>query len=80
MVLTRVQRKPRPLAACSISSFAQARFSQLGLCPLAFQKEVWQAMEEKACGLIHAPTGFGKTYAVWAGVLGQLLLLWKALQ
>lgn len=29
-------------------------------------------MEEKACGLIHAPTGFGKTYAVWAGVLGQL--------
>ena len=29
-------------------------------------------MEAEACGLIHAPTGFGKTYAVWAGVLGHL--------
>ena len=30
-------------------------------------------MDSKSCGLVHAPTGFGKTYAVWAGVLGQLL-------
>lgn len=52
--------------------YATQRFKELGLSPLPFQKEVWKAMEAGGCGLVHAPTGFGKTYAVWAGVLGQL--------
>ncbi len=30
-------------------------------------------MASESCGLVHAPTGFGKTYAVWAGVLGAIL-------
>ncbi|MGA1028120.1 MAG: ligase-associated DNA damage response DEXH box helicase [Burkholderiaceae bacterium] len=57
----------------SVTRFATTRFKQLGLSPLPFQKDVWKAMDFQSCGLVHAPTGFGKTYAVWAGVLGQLL-------
>ncbi|MGA0985181.1 MAG: DEAD/DEAH box helicase, partial [Burkholderiaceae bacterium] len=56
-----------------MTRFATTRFKQLGLSPLPFQKDVWKAMDFQSCGLVHAPTGFGKTYAVWAGVLGQLL-------
>jgi ATP-dependent Lhr-like helicase len=41
--------------------------------PFAFQREVWQAIAEGRSGLLHATTGAGKTYAVWLGVLDELL-------
>jgi ATP-dependent Lhr-like helicase len=41
--------------------------------PFAFQREVWQAIAEGRSGLLHATTGSGKTYAVWLGILDQLL-------
>jgi ATP-dependent Lhr-like helicase len=41
--------------------------------PFAFQREVWQAVTEGRSGLLHATTGSGKTYAVWLGILDQLL-------
>jgi ATP-dependent helicase Lhr and Lhr-like helicase len=38
-----------------------------------FQREVWQAVAQGRSGMLHATTGSGKTYAVWLGMLGELL-------
>jgi ATP-dependent Lhr-like helicase len=46
---------------------------QCGWQPFAFQREVWQAIAEGRSGMLHATTGSGKTYAVWLGMLGELL-------
>ncbi len=45
---------------------ARAWFAGEGWTPFPFQEEVWQAFARGASGLVHAPTGTGKTYA--AGV------------
>lgn len=47
--------------------------AERGWSAFAFQREVWQAIEEGRSGLLHATTGAGKTYAVWLGVLESLL-------
>lgn len=39
--------------------------------PFAFQKEAWKAIGEGRSGLLNSPTGSGKTYAIWFGVLEQ---------
>jgi len=44
-------------------------FTEHGWQPFGFQKEVWQAMARGESGLLHAPTGMGKTLAVWLGAL-----------
>jgi ATP-dependent Lhr-like helicase len=46
-------------------AMASARdwFAAQGFTPFPFQEEVWAAYAEGASGLIHAPTGMGKTYA-----------------
>jgi ATP-dependent Lhr-like helicase len=41
--------------------------------PVAIQREVWRAIAEGRGGLLHATTGAGKTYAVWLGVIDELL-------
>ena len=38
-----------------------------------FQREVWRAVAEGRSGMLHATTGSGKTYAVWLGMLAELL-------
>ena len=48
-------------------------FAQQGWQPFAFQREVWQAYLDNRSGLIHAPTGTGKTYAAWLGPLAEAL-------
>lgn len=40
-------------------------FAKQGWEPFAFQREVWQHYHHGDSGLIHAPTGTGKTYAAW---------------
>jgi ATP-dependent Lhr-like helicase len=40
-----------------------------GWTPFSFQEEVWQAYLDGASGLVHSPTGTGKTYAVWLAAL-----------
>ncbi|MEO5670576.1 MAG: ligase-associated DNA damage response DEXH box helicase [Ramlibacter sp.] len=43
-----------------------------------FQREVWAAVAEGRSGMLHATTGSGKTYAVWLGMLAELLRRYPA--
>lgn len=51
----------------------QAWLAGRGWNAFEFQREVWQAIAEGRSGMLHATTGSGKTYAVWLGMLAQLL-------
>lgn len=42
-------------------------FARHGWTPFAFQEAAWAAYARGASGLIHAPTGLGKTMAAWLG-------------
>lgn len=48
-------------------------FSRNGWTPFEFQRQTWRAYLEGRSGLVHAPTGMGKTYAVWLGTLAEWL-------
>lgn len=37
--------------------------------PFAFQRATWKAIAEGKSGLLNSPTGSGKTYAIWFGIL-----------
>jgi ATP-dependent Lhr-like helicase len=50
----------------------EAWFSCRGWTPFEFQRETWRAYLNGESGLVHAPTGMGKTYAVSAGSLGGM--------
>lgn len=41
--------------------------------PFPYQEETWEAIQQGKSGLVHAPTGFGKTYAVFLGMLIRFL-------
>lgn len=49
-------------------------FARRGWKPFGFQREVWQAYLDGESGLIHAPTGTGKTYSVWMGPLLEYVI------
>lgn len=44
-------------------------FRTRGWEPFTYQRKAWKAYRMGRSGLIHAPTGVGKTYAVWFGPL-----------
>jgi len=44
-------------------------FSSQGWTPFPFQRDVWEHYRSGSSGLLHAPTGLGKTYAVFGGSL-----------
>jgi ATP-dependent helicase Lhr and Lhr-like helicase len=52
-----------------ISPLAKRWFEQKSWQPHQFQKETWQHILSGKSGLLNAPTGSGKTYAIWFGVL-----------
>jgi len=54
-----------------VDPFAPVRdwLAAQGHTPFAFQEEVWAAYARGESGLIHAPTGMGKTWAAWLGPL-----------
>jgi ATP-dependent Lhr-like helicase len=60
-----------PTAAPLNGPFHDARewFAAQGWSPFEFQEQVWAACARRESGLIHAPTGMGKTYAAWLGPL-----------
>jgi ATP-dependent Lhr-like helicase len=67
MSITQPARQPQ--AQLRVEEWLAAR----GWSAFPFQQEVWQAIAEGRSGLLHATTGSGKTYAVWLGMLEQLL-------
>ena len=38
----------------------------------AFQKHCWKAYSQGKSGMLHAPTGSGKTYALWGGIVEEM--------
>lgn len=48
---------------------AEQWFSKQNWQPHDFQKQTWEAIINGYSGLLNAPTGFGKTYAIWFGIL-----------
>lgn len=49
----------------------QPYFDARGWEPFSFQRETWQAFCDGKSGLLHAPTGLGKTLAVYLGPLAE---------
>lgn len=49
--------------------FAETWFFNKGWQPHRFQQEAWAAIAAGKSGLLNAPTGYGKTFAVWFGIL-----------
>lgn len=45
----------------------EAWFADRGWAPMPFQRETWRAFAAGRSGLLHAPTGLGKTLAAWLG-------------
>lgn len=50
-------------------SLGQSWFEKQGWKPFAFQKQTWKAYFQGKHGLLNAPTGSGKTYALWVPVV-----------
>lgn len=48
-------------------------FSKKGWKPFAFQENSWKAYLEGKSGLVNAPTGSGKTYALWMPCILEFL-------
>lgn len=48
-------------------------FASRGWKPFPYQEHVWKAFLEGQSGLVHAPTGLGKTYSVWIPALMEWL-------
>ncbi|MBL7937941.1 MAG: ligase-associated DNA damage response DEXH box helicase [Flavobacteriales bacterium] len=48
-------------------------FASQGWKSQPFQRDVWAHMKDGRRGLLNAPTGTGKTYAVWGGVVNHAL-------
>ncbi|MGJ1265476.1 ligase-associated DNA damage response DEXH box helicase [Sphingobacterium spiritivorum] len=52
-----------------MNQFAEVWFHNQGWKAHAFQQQTWKAIREGQSGLLNAPTGYGKTFAVWFGIL-----------
>lgn len=52
-----------------MNQIAEVWFFNQGWQPHRFQEETWEALARGKSGLLNAPTGFGKTFALWFGIL-----------
>ncbi|WP_257658092.1 ligase-associated DNA damage response DEXH box helicase [Parapedobacter lycopersici] len=52
-----------------MNAFASAYFFNKQWTPHPFQEACWAAMAQGKSGLLNAPTGYGKTFAMWFGIL-----------
>jgi len=64
-----------PSTSDNLSSLSPAFswFNEQGWKPFAFQQEVWEAYLSGESGLLNAPTGSGKTYALWLACLLEFI-------
>ncbi|MDW5290321.1 ligase-associated DNA damage response DEXH box helicase [Formosa sp. PL04] len=53
----------------ALEQLAQDWFKQQGWEPFPFQKQTWTAFLQGKNGLLNAPTGSGKTYALWVPIV-----------
>ena len=58
-----------PTNTLSSLSPAEDWFAQQGWTPFPFQRDTWNAYLSGESGLLNAPTGSGKTYALWIACL-----------
>ena len=61
--------KKKPTSATPVDAW----FASQGWASQAFQREVWAEMLAGKSGLLNAPTGTGKTYAVWGGIVNDAM-------
>lgn len=61
-----------PLPARGLETLC-AWFASKGWTPRPFQRQTWDAYARGHSGLLHVPTGAGKTYAAYGGPLAQLI-------
>jgi ATP-dependent Lhr-like helicase len=52
-----------------MNKLAEDWFEFRGWKPYPFQRNTWKAIDQGFSGLLNAPTGCGKTYAVWFGII-----------
>jgi len=69
--MTSVRGRRQPGVASSPPSIDAIRrwYRRRGWRPFPFQEEVWAAIAAGESGLLHAPTGTGKTLAAWLGAI-----------
>lgn len=72
----RVKRAPAPLAplpeGTSPMDALRGWFAARGWAPYPFQEEAWRAYARGESGLLHVPTGAGKTYAAYLAPLAEV--------
>ena len=56
-----------------IASLCSQWFESKGWKPFPFQQKTWKAFLDGKHGLLNAPTGSGKTYALWVPIVFQYL-------
>jgi len=61
------------IPAGRVSTAVEQWFQQRGWRCFDFQRRAWQAWQQGHSGVIHSPTGSGKTMAAWGGPLQHLL-------
>lgn len=66
-IAIRMPRKPNGMARL------RAWFKEQGWRPFPFQREAWAAFARGEDGLVHVPTGAGKTYAAYLAALAQCI-------
>ncbi|GHE23292.1 ligase-associated DNA damage response DEXH box helicase [Sphingobacterium griseoflavum] len=54
-----------------MNQFADVWFHNQGWEPHVFQRNAWREIAKGHSGLLNAPTGFGKTFAIWFGILAH---------
>ena len=69
----RKQKLPPPLSPGEGLTRLRYWFESIGYTPFPFQEEAWAQFRAGKNGLIHVPTGAGKTYAAYIGPLSELL-------
>jgi len=61
------------VAVADGASRLAAWFDAQGWTPFPFQREAWEAMQRGEDGLVHVPTGAGKTYAAYIAALASCI-------